>query len=142
MACRLWLLGVTKGIIILWYLYRWETLWPRKRSCFHQPGPTKLFSFAGTLNDCYDAYYKQTYQGKTFSSLSLAVYDAEYQKENYTITIEYPAMEYTVYGETIRHSRFALTDVAYDPIVIPGSDLLTYYCEMLGWIRTVTDCGL
>ncbi|MBE0524359.1 MAG: InlB B-repeat-containing protein [Methanosarcinales archaeon] len=96
-----------------------------------------LYSISGTLTDCYNAYYQGTYNGKSFNFLSLARYEAEYQqRENCTVTIRYPAMEYIVMGRTVKYGTSTWTN-SYrfgGSIVIPSSYWFAYNgCEMLGW---------
>lgn len=95
-----------------------------------------LFSRTGTLAECYDAWYNGTYQGETFNSLSLARYEAAYQRDTHTITYQYLPMEYTAMGTTVRHAAWGGTETCQygEPVIVPGAYNATYYgCEMLGW---------
>ncbi len=95
-----------------------------------------LYSFTGTIDQCYNAYYNETYLGKTYNGICLALYEAQYQKKSCTVTIEYPAMSYSAMGTNINYGRstWSRTFLYGDPILITGIDEFAYYgCEMLGW---------
>jgi uncharacterized repeat protein (TIGR02543 family) len=96
-----------------------------------------IYSASGTLTDCYKAHYEAQYEGVTFNLLTLARYIAEYRNTiNCTVTIKYPAMEYSAMGRTFSQgiSTWTRTYGFGEPIVIPSSDWFAYKgCEMLGW---------